>query len=141
MVDCLEEFEPGVFVLLVRRKKNFKFYKVYTYELVSFCHPEILHFLESQFSLYVTQSIGGFREGLRGHDPFFSCIFKMFFPDPNPSNRFFFSCCYNYTIRLKWNFHSRGRVGDSAPSFWIFWIHPCKGPKKFTIGVNLYLLG
>ena len=27
----------------------------------------------------------------------------------------------------KWKFHSRvgGRVGDSAPSFWIFWIRPC----------------
>ena len=25
-----------------------------------------------------------------------------------------------------WSFHSRGeRVGDSVPSFWIFWIRPC----------------
>ena len=24
----------------------------------------------------------------------------------------------------KHGFHSGGSVGDSAPSFWIFWIHP-----------------
>ena len=29
----------------------------------------------------------------------------------------------------KWSFHSTGgggKVGDSAPSFWIFWIRPCR---------------
>ena len=34
-------------------------------------------------------------------------------------------CCMLHFDPEKWSFHTGGRMGDSAPSFWIFLIRPC----------------
>ena len=65
--------------------------------------------------------IGRFREAAEGAAaPLFSCILKIVLK----RLRYFIAACPE-----KWSFHSGrgggGRVGDSAPSSWIFWIRPC----------------
>ena len=82
------------------------------------------------------ESIGGFSGGAeQAAAPLFFLHFQNLLVRPQPFWPFF-ECCYNCTIRLKWIFHSRGRVGDSAPSFRIFWIRPWKGWSYWRVSWN-----
>ena len=61
------------------------------------------------FLLLLSWPIGGFGGGTEGAaPPFFSCIFKTFLYDPNPSNRF---SSVVITIQSGWSFHSRAEWG------------------------------